>query len=139
MTIAREKIKEEKGQAVIEFAFVVPIVLLLVMVGITLSLFIYSQIIVTMSASNGARVGAAIWHNDTYSQAEKTEKIKNAALAQVESNLYGEERRYKVDHSEGMLRVTVEYDFKVALPFSSLIFDEGIIVIVHTAEIYVGD
>lgn len=136
--INREFIKNEDGQAVLETALVIPIILMLVTVGITVSLLLYSQIIVTMSASNGARVGAAIWKETTLTEIEKKEAIKNASLSMVKKALSGEERRYKISENEGMLLVTVEYDFKVILPFSDLLFDSNIITIGHTAEYYIG-
>lgn len=130
--------KNEDGQAVIEAAMVIPIILILVMVGITVSLFIYSQIIVTMSASNGTRVAASIWHDSEKTQAEKNEEIKNAALSMVESSLSGEERRYNIQENDGMLSVTVEYDFKMILPFSNLIFDDSTVTVEHTSQYYIG-
>lgn len=134
-----KKIKNKDGQAVIEAALVIPIILILVMIGITISILIYSHIIVTMSASNGARIGASIWHDTEKTQTEKIEEIKNGALSMVEKSLSGTERRYHVQENEGMLSVTVEYDFKIILPFSNLIFDEGIVTVKHTSQYYVGE
>lgn len=129
----------EEGQAVIETVLVIPILLTLVMVGITALLFIHSNIIVTMSASNGARVGATVWHDSDKTTSEKEEMIKNAALDMVERSLSGDERRYSVSELNGMLSVTVEYDFEVLLPFSNLMFDNNIITIEHTAQYYIGE
>ncbi|MBN2793962.1 MAG: pilus assembly protein [Clostridia bacterium] len=131
--------KKEEGQAVIETVLVIPIILTLVMVGITVALFIHANIIVTMSASNGARVGASIWHDTEKTMAEKEEMIKNAALSMVESSLSGEERRYKISEVDGMLSVTVEYDFEILLPFSNLVFDHNTVTIDHTTQYYIGE
>lgn len=135
--MVRNLLKEE-GQAVLETALVLPIILMIVLVGITVSLLLYSKIIVTMSASNGARVGSVIWNSDEYTIEEKEEKIKNAALSMVAANLSGDERRYSIEEDDGMLQVTVAYDYSVRLPFSNLVFDHNVITIEHTAEYFVG-
>ncbi len=132
------KLKDEDGQAVLETAIVIPIILLLVMVGISLSLLLYTKIIVTMSASNGARVGSVIWHSDEYTEGERKETIKNASLSMVEENLAGDERRYLIEEIDGMLHITVEYDFRVVLPFSNVAFNNNIITVSHTAQYYIG-
>lgn len=131
-------LKKEDGQAVLETALVLPIILLLIMVGISVSLLLYSKIIVTMSASNGARVGSVIWRDSDYTVEERTEIIKNASLDMVERTLSGDERRYLIEEVDGMLKVTVEYDMKVILPFSDIVFENNIITIDHTAEYYIG-
>ncbi len=137
--VLKKKIEDESGQAVIETALVLPIILMLIMLSITLSMYLYSQIIVTMSASNGARVGAYIWTDEAISDSDKREKIKVASLKMVESSLAGDDRRFKIEEDAGMLMVTVEYDFKVLLPFSNLVFDENTVVISHTSHYYVGE
>lgn len=132
-------IKNNDGQAVLETALVMPIILLLIMGGITLGILIFSQIVVTISASNGARVGGSIWHDESLTEMEKKEQIKNAALGMVEKSLAGDQRRYLINEKDGMLEVTVEYDFFASLPFSDHIFDNNTITIDSTAYYYVGE
>lgn len=131
-------VKDEKGQAVLETAVTLPLLLMLIMIGITISLLIYSQIIVTMSAANGARYGATIWRDDEMTTSEKEEKIKDAALKMVEENLTGKKRRYEVSEVNGMLTVTVEYDFEILLPFANLIFEQHVLTIRHASKYYIG-
>lgn len=131
-------IKEESGQAVLETAVTLPVVLMLIMIGITVSLLIYSQIVVTLSAANGARYGATIWRDKEMTQSEKEEKIKNASLKMVEESLTGDKRRYSVTESNGMLTVTVEYDYEILLPFANLIFENHTLTIKHASKYYIG-
>lgn len=131
-------VKEESGQAVLETAVTLPVILMLIMIGITVSLLIYSQIIVTISAANGARYAATIWRDKDMTQSEKEESIKNASLEMVEESLTGDKRRYSVTESEGMLTVTVEYDYEIMLPFANLIFDHHTLTIKHASKYYIG-
>lgn len=128
----------EEGQAVLETAIVLPVILMLLMIGITVCLLIYSQIIVTMSASNGARYGASIWTDDSMTRPEKEEEIKNVALKMVKDSLTGKERRYDISENDGMLKVSVEYDFDIFLPFVGLVIENETVTIQHTSEYYVG-
>jgi len=134
----KNKVVEESGQAVLETAIVLPVILMFIMIGITVSLLIYSQIIVTMSAANGARYGATIWRNDEMTQSEKESDIKAASLKMVEENLPGKGRRYSVSEEDGMLSVTVEYDFDIILPFADFVLDNESVTITNTAEYYIG-
>ena len=135
----KSKLKNKDGQAVLETVLVLPVILMLVFIGITLAMYIYAQIIVTMSSSNGARVGARIYHDTNLEMHEKELKIKTAALSMVEDSLPGEDRRYEINYDSGMLKVSVEYDFSVFLPFSNLVFDEGVVTIRSTSEYYIGE
>lgn len=128
----------EDGQAVLETAVVLPVILMFLMIAITVCLLIFSQIIVTMSAANGARYGASIWADETMTRPEKEEAIKNVALKMVKESLTGKERRYKISEIDGMLSVTIEYDFDIYLPFAGLVIDNSFVTVKHTTEYYVG-
>lgn len=52
--------KKMEGQALVEFAFVLPILLLLMVALIELGILFYAQIMVTNAAWEGARAGATI-------------------------------------------------------------------------------
>lgn len=56
----KEVERRGKGQALVEFAFVVPVLLLLMVALIDMGLLLYTQITVSNAAWEGARAGATI-------------------------------------------------------------------------------
>ena len=54
------KVDEKTGQALVEFAFVLPILLLLMVALIDIGVLLYTQITVSHAAWEGARAGATI-------------------------------------------------------------------------------
>ncbi|WP_161524787.1 TadE/TadG family type IV pilus assembly protein [Alteribacter lacisalsi] len=52
--------KNEEGQAVTEFALVLPALVLLIVGGLILGIAAYNQVVVVTAANQGARLGAAL-------------------------------------------------------------------------------
>ncbi len=105
----------ESGQAVVEFAIVLPILLLLVMGIIQFGFILNGQITVTSAAREGARLAAV--SDDDGLVKDRVEAAAVALLLRVDKNDIGIDRT----HPDGMVRVTVEGAVEVVVPFLDMI------------------
>ena len=77
---AKKPASSQKGNALVEFAFVLPLFLFLVFGMITFSLALYDKIILTMATREGARAGALDSHDSENTAKTAAENFtKNAA------------------------------------------------------------
>jgi Flp pilus assembly protein TadG len=74
----KEYAQAQKGNALVEFAFILPLFLLLVFGMITFSIALYDKIVLTMACREGARAGAI---------SASVSDAKTAALAVCQNNL----------------------------------------------------
>jgi len=114
--IRRRKEKGEKGQALVEFALLVPIFLLLLFAIVDFGMGFYSWITVTNSAREGARLGAV-----------------QATEQQIEDRVYqasdlpneGTNMTVAVSGAQGQpggsVVVQVDYDYDLITPLASLV------------------
>ena len=130
-------LKRAKGQAVLEFALVMPILLLVCFMIITVGMLLYSKIIVVIAASQGARVGSQIWYNDTYSEAEKIEKIEKVVNGVLSESTIRNEQEVVIEQKDDALNVTVDYEYQIILPFVSFLFENSKLSISHKAVYYI--
>jgi len=77
-----KKLKGERGQAMVEFAMIVPIFLLLVFAIVDFGMGLYSWITVTNAAREGARIGAVGADSTTI-----TQRVRDTAGSLNNSNL----------------------------------------------------
>jgi Flp pilus assembly protein TadG len=105
----------EKGQAVAEFALIIPIFLLLVFAIVDFGMGFHAWITVTNAAREGARLGAV-----GGSQAEIEDEVY-----QTSSSLDADQLSVVVTNAEGdpgeAVTVDVEYDYELITPLSSVI------------------
>jgi hypothetical protein len=78
---ATERARSQKGNALVEFAFVLPLFLFLVFGMITFSLALYDKTILTMATRDGARAGAVFVGTNT----AKEQKAQNTADAYIDN------------------------------------------------------
>ncbi len=117
--IRNRKEKGEKGQALVEFALLVPIFLILMFAIVDFGMGFHSWITVTNSAREGARYGAV-----QHSTAEIEERVKATA------DLINEDAKMTVtvtnaadnggDPGESVV-VKVDYDYDLITPLASLV------------------
>jgi len=109
--------KKDDGQALTEFALVVPILVMLAIGILLLGYFIYCHIIVVSAANQGARAGSALIADPDVTPYEATVKARQTANTLLSNGLninYGE-----VDiQQHNSFDVTVNYNFKfpISLP-----------------------
>jgi len=105
------------GQATVEFAMLIPILLLVIAAAFQIALSLNCYLVVSSSSREGARIGA-----ETGDVAE----AKRAAL-KASGGLPGEKANVEVDFPEGHskgnpIRVTVSHDMPILIPgLSSLL------------------
>jgi len=130
-------LKREDGQAVLETALVIPVILFMIMAVITVSLLIYTKMLVVLSASQGARVGALIWNDATIELEEKEEKIEGVVFGILSNGMNGVDRSWDAEVKDGSLHVTVEYKFKLILPLLGALFEDNEVPIKYEAIYYI--
>jgi hypothetical protein len=94
---------------------------------------IYAKSIVVLSASQGARVGSAIYDDNSLSAFEKDEKIRNTALTILSNGLTGEDREVTITKNGDELKVKSKYTYHIPVPLVSLLFGNKDIEIEYTA------
>ncbi|OEF99138.1 hypothetical protein BHF71_10060 [Vulcanibacillus modesticaldus] len=117
-TILLNKKRNQNGQATIELAIILPIVLLLVMMIIYSGIFTFSKSVVLLAAHSGGREGMFIWNKPTYTQEEKIEHVRQAINRVLDSLPNSESSDIDItDDGNGILMINVTYYFKLNLPF----------------------
>ncbi len=114
--IRRRREKGEKGQALVEFALLIPIFLILVFSIVDFGMGFYSWITVTNAAREGARLGSV-----QASEFLITERVKDTAdLPNELTNM-----RVTVIGAQGQpgdsVVVQVDYDYNLITPLASLL------------------
>ncbi|RTE11206.1 TadE/TadG family type IV pilus assembly protein [Paenibacillus whitsoniae] len=122
----REKIKKfirnERGQSVVEFAIIMPLILLIIMAMIYFGLFIFSKSVVLFSAHQGGREALNFRTDIQYSDLQKEQFIKNASLQVLQMLPPGAsppEVETLKNENTGLIKITVTYYFKLNIPFVS--------------------
>ena len=113
--VRRNETGDERGQAVAEFALIIPIFLLLVFAIVDFGMGFHAWITVTNSAREGARLGAV-----GGSQTEIENEVYDTS-----SSLDPDQMSVLVTNAEGnpgeSVVVDVEYDYQLITPLSSIL------------------
>ncbi|WBW95959.1 TadE/TadG family type IV pilus assembly protein [Oceanirhabdus sp. W0125-5] len=136
MNIVKKLIKDERGQSLSEFVVVLPLVLFVIFGVLTLGVMIYVKMLVVLSSSQAARVGAEVMNDSTYTVEEKMEKIESTALTFLTNGMTGKERDVDINVEEDLIKVNVTYDFKLILPFLGDIFKDKLKIPIHYESVY---
>lgn len=129
-------LKREEGQSVTEFAIVLPVLLLIVLGALIIGAFIYTKLVVVLAASQGARVGGAVYNDTTLTDSERITKIEDTAMTIVSNGLSGSDRSVNVTKLTDEVQVTVKYDFKMILPMLKPFFNNQSTFEVEYTSIY---
>lgn len=116
MSWYRRLSSSEQGQALAEFIFVVPILLLIMMVIIGFGHTLFTKMIVVQAANRAARVGSVLYGNSNVSRGEAHQKTRAAALSVLNTSLPGNDRTVLVRESGPDLYVTVQYRTRTFVP-----------------------
>ena len=106
----------EKGQAALETALVLPVILLIVMGVLTFGLMIYVKTLVVLSSSQAAKVGAYIYNDPTLTWEEKEEKIRATAYSFLSNGISGTDRSVTIKADGINITVKVTYNYKLIFP-----------------------
>jgi Flp pilus assembly protein TadG len=115
--------KAEKGQSLLEFALIVPILLIILAGVLDLGRLYYAYVAVTDAAAEGASYAAI--HPQAYERAEVLQRAQEAsgALVQIDPTMV------QVDcpavAAGAPITVTVSYSFTVATPLLNVIVPSG--------------
>lgn len=121
--------KNEDGQAVLETALVLPIILLILFGMLTFGMLLYSKIVVTLAASQSARLGATLYSEQAEEAGNPDERIKSTADAYLQGLSGNSEIAIQADPPPAALpdgstpaadrniAVTIRHHFSFTLPF----------------------
>jgi len=117
MKIKKSLFKDKKGQALIEFALVLPILLLVLLGIMEFGRMIMTVNVLNQAAREGARIGAVTSDADSLDFKDKIETRVGQLLGAA--NITGARTEISLDPDERTLRVTIDYGF----PFATKFFD----------------
>lgn len=112
-TVLKAPVRYQKGNAVVEFAFILPLLVFLVFGTITFSLALYDKTILTMATRDGARAGAIYVSGSTTDKEHRADSTATVAC----SNLISLGSGTPVIHanvsggSNAVITVTADYTY----------------------------
>ncbi|GAU76344.1 TadE/TadG family type IV pilus assembly protein [Fusibacter sp. 3D3] len=118
-------INDEKGQAVVEFAVVLPVLLLIILATITIGMMIYTQTLLVLASSQAARTASYVINDESYNDETKVTMIKNAAYNILNNGINGTDRDVDIYLEGGLVSVKVSYKFRYIFPLTGEIFDKS--------------
>lgn len=116
----RKYITDDRGQALVEFALVVPVLLLLVLGIMEFGMVIHEYMVVTGAAREGARI-AALGGNDTAVETAVKDAAVNFDKADIRVTVSPSPTRIQGEP----VTVTVTYPFKPVTPLIGAVFSAG--------------
>lgn len=135
-------VKEEKGQAMLETALILPVLLLILIGIITCGMLLYSKIVVTLAASQSARLGATLYSKEEMQTSVADEKIRDMANSYLSGLASGSTINIEADEAldgeatgeeERQISVTVDHTFSLPLPFVDKILGSALVPLKYTA------
>jgi Flp pilus assembly protein TadG len=115
--------KKEKGQSLVEFALILPILLIILIGVVDLGRMYYAYIIITDAAAEGATY-AAINPNDI----SEIENRARAACGDIAAGVQSVQVTCPTcpsAESGDTVTVSISYDYVVLTPFMDVLFEEG--------------
>ncbi len=128
--IRRQRKKGEKGQALVEFALLVPIFLILLFAIVDFGMGFYSWITVTNSAREGARVGAVhaplnVASSPCFGKASPEQCIEDRVLDSAGLADQDTKMTVTITNAQGQsgesVVVKVDYDYDLITPLAGLV------------------
>ena len=122
-------LKNQKGQALVEFAIVLPLILLIVLGIVQFGMLLNSYLSLTNAAREGARTGVIGGNNyDIIETIINTSPTLNPSkMTIVPSPAEG----YRV--SGGTLTVSIDYNYEFTVPIISSLFNNNIVLKTQTS------
>jgi Flp pilus assembly protein TadG len=123
-------LRKDDGQAITEFAIILPVFMLLVMGILIVGHIIYAKTVVVLAASQGARVAGAVWDDDP---AEARVKSIQTAETIVTNGLTGTSYDIDVNRDGNSVQVTVRYDYPIFVPLISSLLQKSTVELESTS------
>lgn len=118
-----QRINKEKGQSLVEFALLLPILLIILIGVVDVGRMYYAYVIITDAAAEGATY-AAINPNDV----AEIENRARAACGDIATGVQLVEvtcPTCPTPVSGDIVTVSISYDYVVLTPFMNVLFEEG--------------
>jgi Flp pilus assembly pilin Flp len=88
MKIKRKKItKGETGASAVEFAIILPVLVLLILGGMEFSLLLFNKAMITNASREGARLGVVFQYVDNGDQGESPDDYQHPSDAEIENRI----------------------------------------------------
>jgi len=113
--------KKERGQSLLEFALILPVLLIILAGILDLGRLYFAYVAVTDAAGEGAAYGA-IHPNDEEKIKDRTQDA-SGGLVEIDRNLI------TVVRGSQAVTVTVSYEFTLATPLISTILPDGMLML----------
>lgn len=124
-----KEIKNEKGQAVVEFAMILPLLLLLIMGIIQFGMMINAFLSIQNAAREGARAGCV---GKSYIEVDSRIRAVTPTLNANDLSIVITPREAERKSGEA-LTVTISYNYFLTLPIIDKIFSAPILLQTHTS------
>ncbi|MFD1363103.1 TadE/TadG family type IV pilus assembly protein [Lentibacillus salinarum] len=113
-----KRLKNQKGQAFVEFAMMLPLMLFLIIVGLILALAINSKLTISNASHEAARVAAVTTDEDQINTIAEKGVIDGGLMYEYESlTTFDPEDDVTIDrHSDGTVTVTIQYQQPTIVP-----------------------
>lgn len=121
-------IKQNRGQALLETAMILPIIFIIIYGMIGISSYIYDKSVYVLASSKALDMGIGMLGRDDLTEDEKTSIIEETAMNSINIALFTSDSTVDVTHdtSEGKLAVEVKSKFTFILPFIEEIFEDDL-------------
>jgi Flp pilus assembly protein TadG len=131
--------RREKGQSLLEFALILPVLIIMLAGVLDLGRLYYAYVAVTDAAAEGASYAAIHPGEDTRDAVFRRAQEASGALVQIDPNLV--EVNCPTIASGAPITVTVSYSFTVATPLFNALVPDGVLRLraVATEAILVGE
>lgn len=104
--------KNNKGQSLVEFILVLPVVLILVFGVLSFGFLVYNKMIVVLAASQAADRAGEVFNDDSYTLEEKEQEIKLVANSFLDFGISKKDNDVDlIIDTDTMKNVTVEAKF----------------------------
>lgn len=125
----------EDGSALIEFALVAPIFLLLITSLFTIGLILHSKILLVTAVSEACHQAAYI-QNENLSEEEKIKNIEETFYFITNNGVSRKDSFVELKYEDGYVYTRGEYHFIIPLPLVNQFFEEDAVVLVEEVRAY---
>ena len=117
-----EVIKNERGQAVTELAITLPLIIFLIMAMLKVGLFIHTNTVVVLAATQGARLGAVLYGDCSVPTSVADQRIRQVSLGVLSNTLTGTGNTVNITDDGINISVEVTHQFPVFIPLVREVF-----------------
>lgn len=109
--------RDQAGQATLEAALTLPLLLLLLIGMVGVALILHASTVTMLAANRGARYAAVVYGDASLGPVEQEEKVRAAVAGVLGSGLNSTDYEIIVTPGDQEVTVNVTYRFRLALPW----------------------